>query len=78
MRSTFNGCIQLKEIKGLNKLETSNVKNMRCIFQNCKELEYLDLSDFDISNVIDMSCMFSGCEKLREIKGINKLNTKYV
>ena len=78
MRSTFNGCIQLKEIKGLNKLETSNAKSMRCLFQNCKQLEYLDLSNFDTSNVVDMSCMFFGCEKLREIKGINKFNTKNV
>ena len=78
MRSTFNGCIQLKEIKGLNNLNTSNVRNMRCLFQECKELEYLDLSNFDTSNTIDLSYMFQKCYKLKEIKGINKFNTKNV
>ena len=45
------------------------------MFQQCNELEYLDLSNFDTSKVTDMSFMFSECYKLKEIKGINKFNT---
>ena len=40
--------------------------------------EYLDLSNFDTSNALDISFMFSKSYKLKEIKGINKFNTKYV
>ena len=73
----FCGCIKLKEIKGLNKFNTTNVDNMEAMFQRCENLEYLDLS-FDTSNVNDMSYMFNGCIKLKEIKGLNKFNTKNV
>ena len=34
------------------------------MFQECKELEYLDLSNFNTSNAIDMSYMFNACYKL--------------
>ena len=51
---------------------------MTGIFQNCKELEYLDLSSFNTSNVTNMSYMFNGCHKLKEIIGINKLDTSKV
>ena len=70
-------CNKLREIKGLNKFKTSNVKNMTYMFNNCSELEYLDLSNFDTSNVTDisyMSHMFDGCNKLKEIKGKEKFN----
>ena len=45
------------------------------MFQNCKQLEYLDLTNFNTSNVTQMPFMFNGCSKLKEIKGINKFNT---
>ena len=51
---------------------------MGAMFQECNELEYLDLSNFDTSNVIDMGNMFFGCHKLKEIKGINNFNTNKV
>ena len=78
MRSLFNSCSYLREIKGLIKLKTNNVSNMRCLFNLCKELQYLDLSNFDTSNVIDMSYMFNECNKLREIRGLNRFITKNV
>ena len=53
----FNECKKLKEIKGIDKFITKNVKNMKLMFQNCKELEYLDLSSFDTSNVEKMEGM---------------------
>ena len=48
------------------------------MFQNCSELEFLDISNFDTSNVTTMEFMFNGCHKLKEIKGINKFNTNKV
>ena len=61
------GCSKLKEIKGINKFNTSKVDNMRYMFYNCEELEYLDLSNFDTSQVKYMEYMFSGCQKLKEL-----------
>ena len=51
MDGMFNGCIKLKEIKGINKFNTSNVTNMAIMFGDFTALEYLDLSNFNTSNV---------------------------
>jgi len=51
---------------------------MNGMFAECKELEYLDLSNFDTSKVKNMGVMFYNCYKLKEIKGINKFNTNQV
>ena len=71
----FDECSKLKKIKGLDKFNTINVTKMKGTFQNCSELENLDLSNFNTSKVIDMSFMFNGCSKLKEIKGTNWFNT---
>ncbi len=48
------------------------------MFDSCKSLEYLDLSNFDTSNAEYMQGMFVRCSKLKEIKGINNFNTSRV
>ena len=48
---------------------------MYAMFGDCKDLEYLDLSNFNTSNVTNMQFMFDGCNKLKQIKGINNFNT---
>ena len=78
MSGLFNLCHKLKRIKGMNKFITDKVINMRTMFQECKELEYLDLSSFVTENVTDMGWMFNKCQKLKEIKGINKFTTDKV
>ena len=78
MSFMFNECNKLKEIKGLDNLDTKKVTYMTALFQSCSELIFLDLSSFETFNVIDMMCMFNGCEKLKEIKGLNNLDTKKV
>jgi len=78
MRILFNECKRLKEIKGLEKLNTKNVIDMEGMFQFCNELEYLDLSNFETSNVQNMAFMFNHCEKLKELKGLNKFITNNV
>jgi len=40
-------CYKLKEIKGINEFNTSNFNSLKGTFQNCREMEYLDLSNFD-------------------------------
>ena len=45
----FNRCKKLKEIKGINNFNTSNVTSMRTMFQECRLVEYLDLSNFNTS-----------------------------
>ena len=75
MYRMFNKCTRLQYIEGLNKLNTNKVKNMSGMFQNCYEIEFLDLTNFNTSNVINMAGMFKSCNKLKEIKGINNFNT---
>ena len=38
------------------------------MFQNCKSLISLDLSNFNFSRITDMTNMFSGCENLQSVK----------
>ena len=67
----FNNCNKLKEIKGINKFNTNKVTAMNSMFQQCKELEYLDLSNFNTSKATDMSWMFNNCNKLKYLNLLN-------
>ena len=78
MQLMFSECYKLKEIKGINNLDISNTNNIRFMFSQCRELEYLDLSNFDTSNVYDLEGLFQHCLKLKEIKGINNFNSPYI
>ena len=69
-------CNKIKEIKGCNNCLTINVNNMKALFYECYNLEYLDLSNFNTSN--NMDCIFCGCYVLKKIKGINKFNTNKI
>ena len=64
MSYLFAGCNKLKEIKGIDKFNTSKVNNMKAMFQLCNEIESINLSNFDTSNVTDMSGLFNKCHKL--------------
>jgi len=82
MKGMFNSCHKLKEIKGINNFDTSKVINMRGIFCECNELEYLDLSSSNTSNATDMGYMFNNCNKLKSSKrkkgiiNFNNMNIK--
>jgi surface protein len=75
MELMFGFCDKLKSIKGIYNFNTINCENMNSMFCECKELEYLDLSNFKTSNVTDMGWMFSKCFKLIHIIGITNFNT---
>ena len=78
MSNMFSNCSSLEEINLTNKFNTNKVINMESMFEGCKNLIFLDLSNFDTSNVINMNFMFSGCLSLEEIKLTNKFNTNKV
>ena len=51
----------------ISNIDTSNVTDMRSMFNGCSYLTSLDLSNFDTSNVVDMSSMFSKCSNLTSL-----------
>ena len=67
----------LKEIKGLENLNTSEVTEMNAMFSYCGSLYSLDLSSFNTSAVTTMSSMFASCGKLTTLN-ISNFDTKNV
>ena len=45
------------------------------LFDSCSSLISVDLSNFDAYKINNFEYMFSKCHKLKEIKGLDKLNT---
>lgn len=67
MDRMFGECPKLIAIKGLNKLNTTNVQFTRLMFIGDRSLTTLDLSSFDTQNCIDTNQMFRGCYNLKSI-----------
>ena len=67
----------LKEIKGLENLNTSEVTTMRYMFGWCRKLSQLNLSSFNTEKVQDMSFMFSNCQSLTSLD-LSNFNTEKV
>lgn len=63
----FYHCTDLKEIVGIDILDTSISTNMTAMFCGCKSLASLDLSSFDTRNIVSMRAMFSGCHNLSNL-----------
>ncbi len=65
----FRGMAKLTtaNLKGLEHLNTMEIRNMGGMFANCKALTELDLSTFDTHGVQIMDDMFAGCSKLTTI-----------
>ena len=61
----FGSCKKLKNIEGIEFLNTEKVKDMRGMFYECICLENLDLSKFDTKKVTNMRNMFYNCQKLK-------------
>lgn len=73
----FQRCYQLKEIKFLEKFDTSTVVDMNIMFLGCNNLTIIDLSSFNTSNVTNMGGLFEGCSKLTAID-LSSFNTTKV
>lgn len=63
----FINCMELREIKGLNKLNLSACKDISRIFIECTRIEKIDLSGLDLSNVENAQGLINGCHNLKEI-----------
>ena len=61
----------------ISNIDTSNVTDMRSMFNSCPNLTSLDLSNFNTSNVTDMSSMFSKCSNLTSLD-LSNFNTSNV
>ena len=72
----FYDCNALKQIEGLEYLNTSEVKDMSRMFWGCSALTALDLKNFNTQNVTDMSWMFYNCTALTslDLKNFNTQN----
>ncbi len=72
-----NGFSSLKEINGLENLDTSNVIDMGHMFYECNELTSANVSGWDTSKVTNMEYMFNNCKKLETID-VGNWNTSNV
>ena len=57
----------MKEIVGIENLNTKNVTDMAGMFFDCSSLQNLDLSSFNTQNVTGMAGMFAGCGNLQSL-----------
>ena len=73
----FFCCEALKQIEGLEFLNTSEVTNMREMFYRCSGLTSLNVSHFNTQNVTDMYGMFYGCSGLTSLD-VSHFNTQNV
>ena len=73
----FYHCMSLTSVN-LSKFDTSNVANMRNMFEYCSALISLDLSGWNTSKVTDMSDMFVGCSSLASVGNLSEWNTSNV
>ena len=74
----FYGMTNLASITGMKEyLNTSEVTNMRHMFNNCSSLKSLDVSGFNTENVKDMGYMFNNCSSLTSLD-VSNFNTTAV
>ena len=65
--SWFYNFQALEKIEGLEYLETSKVKSMYCMFQNCSKLATVNVDAFEVSNMTIANMMFMDCKNLTTI-----------
>lgn len=63
----FSNYSKLTTIEHIDYLNTSEVKDMNRMFENCVALKSLDLSTFNTEKVTNMEAMFYGCDVLEEL-----------
>ena len=73
----FQNFGNLKQIEGIENLNTANVTDMSYMFENCSNLAKLDVTHFNTAKVTIMNGMFSGCSNLAELD-VTHFNTANV
>ena len=61
----------------VEKMNTSGITTMSNMFQNCRNLTYVNTSNWNTSNVTNMSAMFYYCDKLTSLD-VSNWNTSNV
>ncbi len=76
----FCGCRELKEVIGLENLNTAHVIDMASMFKDCSSLVSIDLSSFDTTQVSGMNSMFEGCSALThlDLSSFNTARVRYM
>lgn len=80
----FSGLSNLKTIKGLSNLQTSNITSIAYLFYGCNSLKSLSTDDlkilthFDAGTSISMNSLFTGCYALTELDLPDKFVTQSV
>ena len=70
--------VQISGIYNFKIIFNFLITNLEGFFEDNSHIISLDFSNFDVSYVTNMSYMFHECNLLKEIKAINKFNTKNV
>ena len=73
----FYDCKALKQIEGMEYLNTSEVKDMSKMFYGCSALTSIDLKHFNTQNVTNMKGMFRRCSALTSLD-LQHFNTQNV
>ena len=73
----FQSFYKLKQIEGIENLNTENVTNMFTMFFDCRNLAELDVTHFNTANVKNMYRMFSRCSGLTSLD-VTNFNTANV
>lgn len=63
----FSGFYRLTSIQGIENLNTSETKDMSCMFEGCNDLETLDVSHFDTHQATTLNNMFRYCSSLMQL-----------
>lgn len=71
------GFSSLKNIDGLQWLNTKNVTSMESMFSLCSAINWLNLSNFNTSKVTNMEQMFLNCETMETVD-LSSFNTSHV
>ena len=67
----------LKQIEGIENLNTTNVTEMASMFYGCSQLTSLDVTHFNTENVVHMENMFINCSSLASLD-VTHFNTENV
>lgn len=73
----FAECLHLREVRGLELLDTSRACSLQGMFLGCESLEAIDISGFDTAQAENLSGMFFGCSALRTLD-LSGLDTSHV
>ena len=76
MNNLFNGCKNLISINGLEKLNTSRLKNINEMFVDCEKLTLVNLSSFNLDNIKEKKNIFDNNPSLKyiDLRNSNNIN----